>query len=720
MLIAMHILYELLMLRVDLLESLEVMLAKLEQAKANNETLKISYTTIVFAGSSGVGKTSLFNKLNKEKLNKQHHSTGVAKSRHTICVKTAAVVKSTQGLHWIDLDHDSVIRHLNKHLQSLKFLSAKRVLPLQEHTDQKRYPQIPSISTDISSEGKALESTSSVKISKDLELNIAGADSSTTPSLGDVWDIINFLDTGGQPEFVNILPAISSSIALTFIVFNLKESLNDLVHVKHNVNGDPSFEPYFLDCTNLEFIKRLMVSSENFNKNITPSVVLKSMQRKGGGVDAKICYIGTHALQVNEEKIEEIDDTLSSIARELELQQRSFWSSPKQHLNRLFPIDLFPDDKESFENIIEYLQKNIQDEVKTQDYYEVPITWFIFLLKIQKLCSVKKVSYISYQEAVDAWMEDNDNGQGEKSNKSMYIHGDYYDVHNILLFFHLMGMLFYYHKVKGMCDFVFVDRQWLFEKLTKLVEIKFTKGYRRKDVSAEDVEKFTMEGRLSINIIKQLSVDLQGISPLCFISLLDHLNIVAPINSTDYFMPCVLPSFSDIKCINDLDERYGAIQHVPLLVGFKNGPMPHGFFCHLIVELFRNLPKGWIRPFWSTKKKQHVYNNLITFPTTSGHFVSIFYKIGYIEVQVRHKQCQPAIHGDVQQEVNKSLKAVSNYLQLNQSVICYGFYCSCKIHQHFVKLDKLTLPMDYIQCRYSNTRLTEDHRVWLQVNKYTV
>ena len=331
------------------------MLAKLEQAKANNETLKISYTTAVFSGSSGVGKTSLFNKLNKEKLNKQHHSTGIAKSKHTICVKTAAVVESTQGLHWIDLDHDSVIKHLNKHLQSLKFPSAKpSALQLQKHTDQGNHnSQIPSISTEVSSsENSALKS---VKISKELEIDIAGADSSTIPSLGDVWDIINFLDTGGQPEFVNILPAISSSIAVTFIVFNLSESLNDLVHVKHNVNGDPTFEPYFLGCTNLEFIKRLMVSSENFNKNITPSVVLKGMQRKGGGAGAKICYIGTHALQVNEKKIEEIDHTLSSIARELELQKRSFWSSPKQQLKRLFPIDLFPDDEESFENVIEHL-----------------------------------------------------------------------------------------------------------------------------------------------------------------------------------------------------------------------------------------------------------------------------------------------------------------------------------------------------------------------------
>ena len=39
-----------------------------------------------------------------------------------------------------------------------------------------------------------------------------------SPSLGDVWKMVNFLDTGGQPEFINLFPAISSSIIVTFIV----------------------------------------------------------------------------------------------------------------------------------------------------------------------------------------------------------------------------------------------------------------------------------------------------------------------------------------------------------------------------------------------------------------------------------------------------------------------------------------------------------------------
>ena len=153
-----------------------------------------------------------------------------------------------------------------------------------------------------------------------------------------------------------------------------------------------------------------------------------------------------------------------------------------------------------------------------------------------------------------------------------------------------MGMLFYYHKVKGMCEFVFIDRQWLFEKLTEIVAIKFTKSYIRKDISAEDLEKFMMEGRLNIKIIKNLKLNLQGIQPINFIHFLNHLNIIAPIDSElmEYFMPCVLPSFSSQKS-SELDKFYGGIQHVPLLVRLQNGPMPYGFFCQLIVELLKNV-----------------------------------------------------------------------------------------------------------------------------------
>ena len=721
-----------------------MMLAKVEQAKANNETLKVSYTTVLFSGSSGVGKTTLLNKLNKENLNRHHHSTGVAKSKHSICIKTSLITKSTEGLQWINLDYDAMINYLNKHLHNLQLpplslttssLPPKEMMP--SDLDNTMHTSMTNSITDSSLMDNSL-STTTEEMNEEIEVDItkadlvavdiAKADSSKCPPLGDVWDIINFLDTGGQPEFVNILPAVSSSIALTFIVFNLSNSLDDLVHVQHSVNGELSFEPYYLDCTNLEFIKRLIVSSENVNTNITimPLFQLKSIQRKESENNLKICYVGTHALNVNEETILEIDNRLSSTTNELKLHQRSSWSSPKEKLRRLFPIEMFPHKKEEekeFEDIIESIRENILKQVQKQDYYEVPITWFIFLLKLQKLCNVRKVSYISYHEAVDVWMDENihENQLRTKLNQER----DKSDVQDILLFFHFMGMLLYYHKVEGLCNVVFTDCQWLFDKLSELVEIKFTKCYNRMDISAEDFEQFTMEGKLSISIIKNLKIDLQDIEPLYFIFLLDHLNIIAPIDSKkkDYFMPCVLPSFppKDAKEFSGLDKLYGTIQLVPLLVGFTNGPVHHGYFCHLIVELFRNLPTDWYSPLLSTSSLQHVYNNLVTFPTRSGPFVSIFYKIGYLEIQVRHEKAQSTIiHSNVRHELDKALRKVSAYLQLSKEKFCYGFYCKCEKIQHFVKLKELTPTTKYISCGYSNNELPDEHKAWLKVQLYII
>ena len=334
---------------------------------------------------------------------------------------------------------------------------------------------------------------------------------------------------------------------------------------------------------------------------------------------------------------------------------------------------------------------------------------------------------MSYQETAGVWMDENGSENEIGTNLDQVLNEDQHDmvprhktnVHNILLFFHFMGMLFYYHRVEGMCDYVFIDRQWLFTKLTELVEIKFTKKYKKIKISSEHIEKFTMEGRLNISIINNLKIDLEGIEPLHFINLLDYLNIVAcfDLKQKEYFMPCVLPSFTaTAEKFNELDKLYGKTQHAPLLVGFKNGPMPHGFFCQLIVELFKSLPTGWCVPLLSTPSVQHAYNDLITFHTTNGHCISLFYKTGHIEIQVRHEETQPTvIHSNIQCELNKALKKVSDHLLLNEKLFRYGFNCKCEGIQHFAELEDLASPTEYISCGYSKTKLTRDHKVWLQV-----
>ena len=54
------------------------------------------------------------------------------------------------------------------------------------------------------------------------------------------WDLFTLLDTGGQPEFINMLPAINTSTAITFVVLNLshgKEFLRSSVKAQYKHKG---------------------------------------------------------------------------------------------------------------------------------------------------------------------------------------------------------------------------------------------------------------------------------------------------------------------------------------------------------------------------------------------------------------------------------------------------------------------------------------------------
>ena len=80
---------------------------------------------------------------------------------------------------------------------------------------------------------------------------------------------------------------------------------------------------------------------------------------------------------------------------------------------------------------------------------------------------------------------------------------------------------------------------------------------------------------------------------------------------------------------------------------------------------------------------------------------------------MRHKESQSTvIHFSVRHELDKALKEVSANLQLN---LHYGFYCKCEDTQHFAELEESTLCTGYIHCDYGCTRMTKEHKVWLQV-----
>ena len=637
------------------------MLDRIQKAKDSGLTLKLCYTTIAFTGSSAAGKTSFFKLLSKKKFTADHHSTNVAESKQI--VYTAGVVGSGVESEWTELSHETMLKQLGTYLKT--------------HTE-KSYQRI---------EDKGIEShATKCQVEDDMAKNALKP--FRYASLGDVWKVVNFLDTGGQPEFINLFPAISSSIALTFIILSMcggVKSLDERVKVIHSKHGKQSYKPDYLHYTNLDLIKLLMAFSKYSSLKIKPSLLpIKNTNA------SYQCYVGTHKDKVGAEEIQAIESKLKHTVDELKC-SKLLWELDEKVL---FPVDNTTAGGENEDPIASIIRTRIQKLVENSKIYEVPITWFILLLEMQRICAEKDVSFLSYMEAV-------------KICKSGNLSQDEREVQSALLFFHHMGIILYFHEVPGMRQYVIINHQWLFEKLTRLVNLTF----EREGFDLDAITKFKNEGLLSRSLIEQINLD-ADINTEYFVALLKHLKVVARIDEENYFMPCVLHSFKSIT--SNILDQYGNIQDTELLVHFIDNPLPRGFFCCLVVEICQKLPENWFPPLHSTKQKQYTYNNLITFHTSdTGHSISLFDKIGHLEIQIRHKENSLPIHYDVQCFLSKCFDEVCTHLELDNKQFRYGFLCNCR--HHVASLPKaLDSVHRWIQCSCSIMKLTPSHLIWLQ------
>ncbi|XP_065891760.1 uncharacterized protein [Dysidea avara] len=646
---------------------------KIHEAKSSGLTLRLSYTTIAFTGSAGAGKTNFLNLLYKKKFVPYHNSTGVATSENIISIKRAGVLGSGKESQWIEMDHDTMLAQLNSYLSSIEKMpsSSETQIGLPLFTSKPKVAVENDIAASLTSHG--------------------------TPLLGKVWNMINLLDTGGQPEFISLFPAIKSSVALTFIILKMKggaQSLDEPVLVVHSEDGEQSYDPYHLSMTNLDLVKLLMASSKDSSVKINSPILPNKIEGIEGN-NSYQCYVGTHADKASKKDIESIEKKLEIVAHEFKC-EKFLWEHENNSI--LFPVDNTTAGSDKEDPIAELIRSRTHELVEKRDIYDVPITWFILLLQIQKNTLKQNLKFVSY----DSVIEISQHGGLSKNER---------EIQSALLFFHMMGILLYYHDVPGMSQYVITDHQWLFDKLTSIVKITFG----RSGFNKEAIKKFKYEGILNKSLIHQIKLK-TDVPPEHFIYLLVHLKIVAILDEENYFMPCVLPSFTSSY---DILGDYGSLQHSEIVIQFSHGPLPQGLFCFAIVEIFRDLPKNWDLPIQSKTEKRHTYSNLVTFHITdTGHSVSLIDRIGYVEIQIRHiKKTAPSINSRVLKIITDALNKACNHRQLDKIELLFGFYCTCgsTSETHLAMLPKQfdTTP-HWINCYYKKIELTTDHTIWLE------
>ena len=687
----------------------------LNKAKKQHGTIPVRFLKLFFTGSGAAGKTSFINLLMKRKINKYHHSTNVVHTSHAVSVKKAVFQGSSSEIRWIEFDTELEISHLRSILLpepvEKEFYNLRETVspPSKSTTAVHHYRPPPK---PHQSAVKHFLGGFFAKTIKDANLstfdNIIDA-TETKPIVhqpGELLNIITLLDTGGQPEYIHLLPTINIHPTVTFVIHDISKSLSDQVLVEYSQHGKHMFTPYHLSYSNLDMIKLLM-SAANDSVERPTSNILGLVTTLGTNTKSYICLVGTHADKVPTQVKMKVERELDSLVN-LTHCETAVWQNASGKV--LFSVDNTTAGSNDYEDpVANVIRSKIEKLAEHKDIYELPITWMLLELEIRHACSKREKAYISLQDCVTLARKTGLMSKVEK-------------VKSVLLYHHLLGVLIYFEEVPGLCDYVIVDHQWWFDKLSNIICTTFQQA----SLDHLAVQKLKYQGLLSKELLQYVEWK-DDIKEEFFLSLLARMRIIAPIFTEkkeieEYFIPFLLPT-CDLKQNNELLYQYGHLQGEPLLIHFQSGILPRGMFCSLIVELLQHSPEGW-HPHFSHEGVHHTFSNLITFRLHEGYSLSLLDKVSYLEIQVRHPERDfcVSIHNGVYNYLVYALTEVCIHLNFNYERLQYGFVCQCGkgIDSHIAVVPDITSSMHYAECSLNSlhlVKLDSSHLIWVSLEQ---
>ena len=679
------------------------------EARKHNKTIKVRYGRVLFSGSSGVGKTSFYKLLMRKDRSKQHISTKLAQPEQVVAAIKVDVHNEDDCVEFYELDIKNEI---------LKLQSLLNTMAHEQPPNKK-----PKIDVEAMTDGEEIKLCG-------VEIQMASkTSSSNTKSIKEKneLNIFTFMDTGGQPQFISMIPAVNSSAMVTFIVHDLQNSLNDKVTVTHGgKDGKQTFIPYTIGCTNLELIKSLISFSNNKFLQKKPFLEEICEKRRKENI-SYLSFIGSHLDKANENSAQETDDNLDTVLKDSGL--KHVWMGIHPQYRYLIPVNNLTSEEDNeylTHDTAKIIRRKLYD-ILEQEVYNVPIVWVLLELEIRKKCGEKQ-KFITYDEIVKL-CHDHNLMQRE------------YDIKNGLRFHHLFGVLLYFDEIPELCDYVFTDYQWVFNNLTEIVYQSYL-NYGQDNLEVQS--DFKWRGFFTESLLDKCDLKLKHINESLrekefdfkqgFIKLLEYLRIIAPLPPVDncilYFMPSLLSTCDLINNQSTFSPEVIPQNAVvcdktePLLIQFKlrnkhsdrSGSFPRGTFCCLVVELLQD-ELTW-HLYWSDKKEE-VFDNLVTLlyrPT--GQHITLVDRISYLEVVMLQdkESIYNSIHYKLKQMLKNVLYKIGEKLNFYNFELAFSFICQeCLAKGRHVLLREASVVT--LDCFYGHSRKkTSKHTVWDKVS----
>ena len=473
-------------------------------------------------------------------------------------------------------------------------------------------------------------------------------------------------DSGGQPEFQELLPALAVGPCVFFVVFPLHKDLKEKIEVEYMKPDEQKCMQKYVSSFTLQ---------DSILQSLASIAYTKYKDIKGNEVKPRVMLVATFKDQVpNEEDRQRKIKALEALVKETNaFHQGMIVDASKSQM--VFTINNVCN--EESENDAKEIRDAFQSFANGFKVHTAA-PWLIFSILIQHKYAQDNV--ISKQECF-------------KTAKECGIHNEE-EFEAALQFLHKQtGVLQYYMKPPELSEIVIKDPQHLFSRVSHLVEQTFTfEGTRCSQLTENFKRGIFLKN--DYDVLTQQS-SRSKLNPFMLLKLLEHLNVVVPLGDGEkYFMPCA---------IAHLNEDTGHTQSPtipPLLITFKSGYCPKGLFGALVACTVNKQVANCTLNLDEAK----IHRNQICF-TMDKHSLLLRVNPTYIYIEIipygPHTSlsdlCTPC--NGVRRLILKNIEVAWKTLHYSDSAnCCLSFECHCDQYVHQEKPHLAVLRNDMNNC----------------------
>ena len=517
-------------------------------------------------------------------------------------------------------------------------------------------------------------------------------------------DWVYIVDSGGQPQFREMLPHFVRDCSAFVMMQKLNESLGCATNIEYRVEGGKMCgAPYQSQLTNEQILYQYFQAIQSYK--------------------SRVFVVGTFSdeeYKCSDEPRAAKDEKLLAAFRPVLGDKLVLYQPGKQPGNPdqfIFPLNCKirenekTDPKDDSEVTAQKFRRSVMKYCLGEEV-KIPLPWFMLDGLLKQFSAEIKTKVLNLEECYKL---------AEKVRMTRQMGAA------AIQFLSRLNIVFY--KPSILPNVVFSDSQAVLDSITELVrcshELKGdAPGPQTQDMYGGEWLDFRDKGKISINFLKEKRFRKHYREGLFeakhFLDLLKGMLLVASLGNDEYFMPSLLP---DLKPEEVMKKRVSAQGHpAPMSIRYVNTWLPVGLVPSLVAELQNN--HEWKPKLNKQSNPECMYHNCMQFKLPGGKTGSIILidSIAFLEIHLnaKSKDVVEKICPKIRATILDSLQQAHISLHCGEAEVEEGFLCSGECGEEAVHFAELDDEEEMWTCSLDSDigeDLCDKHDVWFKGTK---